>query len=99
MRGRSLEIEQPKRFRFPIRSKHMGLAAGDEDKITLAHGELSSFFDYQGSRAAAQVVKNTTSKCRQSQGPRLAQLVVVEQRPAQANASQNVSENIQDSTR
>src|SRR5256885_13471410 len=71
----------------------MRVAASDEDEIALIHADLLPALESERGRPPAQVVDHRVWQRGQSQTPGHAQLVVKEERPAQADARQYVRKN------
>jgi hypothetical protein len=72
----------------------MGLAACDDDKVALGHAELSSLFEREGSGATTEIMEQRVWARWQCQIPWMAELEVEEQIPAQADAIENLGEDV-----
>ena len=72
----------------------MGLAACDDDKVALAQVEVSPLFKREGRRTPTEIMEQRVGARRQFQIPRMAQLEVEEQGPAEADAVEHLGEDI-----
>ena len=94
MRRPSIEIDQRDRLRRATRPKDVGLAADNEDEITLGHLNRWSILERDDGRTPAEIMKDGIRGSRQRHAPRAAELIVEEQRPFQTNAIEHVGENV-----
>jgi len=94
VRGRPTEVQQRIRLRLAIGAEDMGFAARDEDEVTALHAQLLPALEGEGGCSTAQVVEHRVRERRQRQTPGHAELIVKEERPAEADAGQYVAEDV-----
>jgi hypothetical protein len=89
-----IETEQWQRLHPETRTEDMRLAPGNEDEIAVGHLKRWSILERYDGRTPAEIVEHRIGKSRQRQTPGAAELVVEEQGPVQANAIENVGQNV-----